>query len=72
MGGEGREEVSDRGSKGVVDVTKGNVVGGGQETSADTKYEGGDAEESGLELVSGGDEQSMVGGPLKSDDSQKV
>ena len=28
VGGEGRKEVSDRGSKGVVDVAKGDVVGG--------------------------------------------
>ena len=37
-----------------------------------TKYEGGDVEESGLELVSGGDEGSMVGGTLKCDDRQEV
>jgi hypothetical protein len=72
MGGEGQEEVLDRGSKRVVDVTKRNVVGGGREASAGAKYEGGDAEESGLKLVSGGDEGSMVGGALKRDDCQEV
>ena len=72
MGGKGREEVSDRGSKGVVDVAKGDIMGGRQEASTGAKYEGGDAEESGLKLVGGGDEQSMVGAPLKSNDSQEV
>ena len=28
MGGKGRKEVSDKGSKGVVDVAKGDIVGG--------------------------------------------
>jgi len=72
VGGEGREEVSDGGSKGVVDVTKGDVVSGGREAGAGAKYEGGDTEESGLELVGGGDEGSMVGGALKSDDRREV
>ena len=72
MGGEGREEVADRGSKGIVDVPKRDVVSGGRKSGVGAEYEGGDTEELGLELVSGGDEQSMVGGPLKSDDSQKV
>jgi hypothetical protein len=72
MDEEGREEFSDRGSKGVVDVAKRDVVGGRQEAGAGTKYKGGDAKESGLKLVGGGDERSMVGGPLKSDDSQEV
>ena len=72
VGGEGREEVSDRGSKRVVDVAKGDVVGGGREAGTGAEYEGGDAEESGLELVGGGDEGSMVGGALKSDDCREV
>src|SRR5580658_4569112 len=67
-----RKEVLDRGSKGVVDVAKGDIEGGRREAGADTKYEGGDAEESGLELVSGGDERSMVRAPLKSNDSREV
>ena len=33
VGGEGREEVSDRGSKRVVDVAKGDVVGGGRDVT---------------------------------------
>ena len=69
VGGKGREEVSDRGSKEVVDVAKGDIVGGRQEAGTGAKYEGGDAKESGLELVGGGDEQSMVGASLKSNDS---
>jgi hypothetical protein len=39
-GGEVREEVLDRGSKGVVDVAKGVVEGGRREAGAGTKYEG--------------------------------
>ena len=72
VGGEGREEVADGGSKGVVDVPKGDVVRGRGEAGAGTEYEGGDAEESCLEEVGGGDEGSMVGGALKSDDRRKV
>ena len=72
MGGEGREEVADGGSKGVVDVPKGDVVGGRGEAGAGTEYEGGDAEESCLEEVGRGDEGSMVGGALKSDDHREV
>ena len=72
MGGEGREDVADGGSKRVVDVPKGDVVGGGCETGAGTEYEGGDAEESSLEEVGGGDEGSMVGGALKCDDCREV
>ena len=71
-GGEGREEVLDRGSKGVVDVAKGDIKDGRWEASAGAKYEGGDVEESGLELVSGGDKRSMMGATLKSDDSREV
>ena len=55
-----------------MNVTKGDVVGGGQETSVGAKYECGDVEESGLELVGGGDKGSMVGGALKSDDCWEV
>ena len=55
-----------------MDVAKGDIVGGRQEASIGAKYEGGDAEESGLELVGGGDEQSMVEAPLKSNDSWEV
>ena len=51
-----------------MDVTKGDVVRGGCKSGAGTEYEGGDAEESGLEEVGGGDEGSMVGGALKCDD----
>jgi hypothetical protein len=72
VGREFRKEVPDRGSKGVVDVAKGNVKGGRREAGVGTKYEGGDAEESGLELVGGGDERSMVGAVLKSNDSREV
>ena len=36
------------------------------------KYEGGNADESGLELVGGGNERGMVEGALKSDDSWEV
>ena len=72
VGREGREEVSDRGSKGVVDVAKRDVVGGGRETGMGAEYEGGDMKESGLELVGGGDKGSMVGGTLKSDDRREV
>jgi hypothetical protein len=72
VGGEGREEVADGGSKGVMDVPKGDVVGGGCETGAGTEYEGGDAEESGLEEVGGGDKGSMIGGALKCDDRREV
>jgi hypothetical protein len=71
-GGEVQEEVPDRGSKGVVDVAKGDVKGGRREADAGTKYEGGDTEESGLKLVGGGDKRSMVGAALKSNDSQEV
>ena len=55
-----------------MDVTKGDVVCGRCESGAGTEYEGGDAEESGLELVGGGDEGSMVGGALKSNDRWEV
>ena len=55
-----------------MDVSKGDVVSGGCETGAGTEYEGGDAEESCLEEVGGGDEGSMVGGALKSDDRREV
>jgi hypothetical protein len=72
VGGEGREEIPDGGSERVVDVTKGDVVGGGCKSGAGTEYEGGDAEESGLELVGGGDEGSMMGGALKCDDRREV
>jgi hypothetical protein len=72
VGGEGREEVADGGSKRVVDVPKGDVVGGGCEAGAGAEYEGGDAEESGLEEVGGGDEGSMMGGALKCDDRREV
>jgi hypothetical protein len=72
VGGEGREEFANGGPKGVVDVSKGDVVSGGHESGAGTEYEGGDAEESGLELVGGGDEGSVVGGALKSDDRREV
>ena len=47
-------------------------MSGGRESGTGAEYEGGDAEESGLELVSGGDEGSMVGGALKSDDHREV
>ena len=47
-------------------------MGGGGEASTDAEYEGGDTEESGLKLVSGGDEESMMGGTLKSNDRRKV
>ena len=72
VGGKGREEVTDGGSKRVVDVPKGNVMGGGCETGVGTEYEGGDTEKSGLEEVGGGDEGSMVGGALKCDDRREV
>ena len=55
-----------------MDVTKGDVVRGRGKSGAGTEYEGGDAEESGLEEVGGGDEGSMVGGALKSDDRREV
>jgi hypothetical protein len=71
IGGEGREEVSDGGFKQVVDVTKGNVVGGRREAGTDTENKGGDVKESSLKLVGGGDEQSMVGASLKHNDSRK-
>jgi hypothetical protein len=71
-GREVREEVPDRGSKGVVDVAKGDVEAGRQEAGGGAKYEGEDAEESGLELVGGGDKRSMVGAALKSNDSREV
>ena len=48
------------------------VMSGGCESGVGAKYEGGDTEESGLELVSGGDKGSMVGGALKSNDRQEV
>ena len=70
MGGKGRKEVSDKGSKGVVDVANGDIVGGKWEISAGTKYKGGDGEEPGLKLVSGDNEWSMVGVPFKCNDSQ--
>ena len=72
MDGKGREEVPDEGSKRVVDVTKGDVVCGECESGTGTEYEGGDAEESGLEEVSGGDEGSMMGGALKCNDCREV
>ena len=62
----------DGGSKRVVDVPKGDVMGRGCETGAGTEYEGGDTEESGLEEVGGGDEGSMMGGALKCDDRREV
>ena len=55
-----------------MDVTKGDVVSGGREAGMGTEYESGDAEESGLELVGGGDKGSMMGGALKSDDRWEV
>ena len=55
-----------------MDVTKGDVVRGRGKSGAGTEYEGGDAEESGLEEVGGGDEGSMVGGALKCDDRREV
>ena len=61
--------ISDGGSKEIVDVTKGNVVGGRREAGAGAKYEGRDVEESGLELAGKGDKQSIVEAPLKSNDS---
>jgi hypothetical protein len=72
VGGEGQEEFADGGPKGVVDVTEGDVVSGGCESGAGAEYKGGDAEESGLKLVGGGDEGSMVGGALKSNDRREV
>ena len=47
-------------------------MGGRREAGAGAEYEGGNTEESGLELVDGGDEGSMVGGALKSDDRREV
>ena len=55
-----------------MDVPKGDVVDGGCETGTGTKYESGDAEESGLEEVGGGDKGSMMGGALKCDDRREV
>jgi hypothetical protein len=55
-----------------MDVPKGDVVGGGCKAGAGTEYEGGDAKESGLEEVGGGDEGSMMGGALKCDDCREV
>ena len=69
IGGEEWKEVLDGGSKRVVNIAKGDVIGGRWEAGVGVKYESEDAEESGLELVSGGDKWSMVGAPLKSDDS---